>query len=43
MVKVRVLYPYSAGARFDMTYYRDKHMPMLAAPAAIAKIIDKVD
>jgi uncharacterized protein (TIGR02118 family) len=29
VIKVSVLYPNSAGARFDHTYYRDKHMPMV--------------
>jgi uncharacterized protein (TIGR02118 family) len=31
MIKVSVMYPYAAGARFDHDYYRDKHMPMLKA------------
>ena len=30
MIKVSVMYPYSAGARFDHDYYRDQHMPLLA-------------
>ena len=29
MIKVSVMYPNSAGARFDHTYYRDKHMPLV--------------
>lgn len=29
MIKVSVMYPYSAGCRFDHDYYRDRHMPML--------------
>jgi uncharacterized protein (TIGR02118 family) len=29
VIKVSVMYPYSAGVRFDHTYYRDKHMPMV--------------
>ena len=29
MIKVSVLYPKSPGARFDLDYYRDKHMPLL--------------
>jgi uncharacterized protein (TIGR02118 family) len=29
MIKVSVLYPNSAGSRFDMGYYCNKHMPMV--------------
>ena len=29
MVKVSVLYPNTAGCKFDMTYYLTKHMPMV--------------
>jgi len=29
MVKVSVLYPNSAGCKFDMGYYLSKHMPMV--------------
>ena len=29
MIKVTVMYPYTEGARFDHTYYRDRHMPMV--------------
>jgi uncharacterized protein (TIGR02118 family) len=29
MVKVSVLYPNTAGCKFDMTYYLAKHMPMV--------------
>lgn len=29
MIKVSVMYPNTAGARFDHPYYRDKHMPLL--------------
>ncbi len=29
MIKVSVLYPQSAAATFDMTYYLEKHMPMV--------------
>jgi uncharacterized protein (TIGR02118 family) len=31
MIKVSVMYPYTEGARFDHTYYREKHMPMVKA------------
>jgi uncharacterized protein (TIGR02118 family) len=29
MFKVSVMYPHQEGARFDHTYYRDKHMPLV--------------
>ena len=29
MVKVSVMYPNTAGVQFDMTYYLDRHMPMV--------------
>jgi uncharacterized protein (TIGR02118 family) len=29
MIKVSVMYPYTAGARFDHAYYRESHMPMM--------------
>ena len=29
MIKVSVMYPNRAGARFDHEYYRDQHMPMV--------------
>ena len=29
MIKVSVLYPYSQESRFDHTYYRDSHMPLV--------------
>ena len=31
MIKVSVMYPNTPGARFDHTYYRDRHMPMVKA------------
>ena len=31
MIKVSVMYPNTESARFDHAYYRDRHMPMLAA------------
>ena len=29
MIKVSVMYPYQAGARFDHDYYANRHMPLL--------------
>ena len=29
MIKVSVLYPHRAGAKFDMDYYCDSHMPLV--------------
>jgi uncharacterized protein (TIGR02118 family) len=29
MIKVSVFYPNIAGAKFDMSYYRDRHMTMV--------------
>lgn len=29
-IRITVAYPDSAGARFDLDYYRDRHMPMVA-------------
>ena len=29
MIKVSVMYPNKAGARFDHAYYRDRHMPLV--------------
>jgi uncharacterized protein (TIGR02118 family) len=31
MIKVSVMYPNTAGARFDHAYYKDKHMPLVKA------------
>jgi uncharacterized protein (TIGR02118 family) len=31
MIKVSVLYPNQAGARFNHEYYRDSHMPLVKA------------
>jgi uncharacterized protein (TIGR02118 family) len=31
MIKVSVMYPNAPGARFDHTYYRDRHMPLVKA------------
>ena len=29
MIKVSVMYPYKAGARFDFEYYLEMHMPLV--------------
>ena len=31
MIVVSVMYPASAGAKFDMDYYRETHIPMVGA------------
>jgi len=31
MIKVSVMYPSKPGARFDHTYYKDKHLPLVKA------------
>ena len=31
MIKVSVMYPNNPGARFDHTYYAEKHMPLVKA------------
>jgi len=31
MIKVSVMYPNTAGARFDHAYYRDTHIPLVKA------------
>jgi uncharacterized protein (TIGR02118 family) len=36
VIKVSVMYPNTPGARFDHTYYRDKHMPMVKAKMGAA-------
>ena len=36
MIKVSVLYPNGQGARFDHEYYRDRHVPLVAARLATA-------
>ena len=37
MIRVSVLYPNSAGAKFDMAYYTSKHMPMVQKKVASCK------
>ena len=29
MIKVSIMYPQSAGTRFDHDYYRDSHLPLI--------------
>ena len=44
MIKFSVMYPYTAGAKFDHAYYREKHMPMVKerlGPACLYYTIDK--
>ena len=44
MIKVSVMYPNIAGARFDHGYYRDTHMPLLKkrmGDACLRYTIDK--
>ena len=36
MIKVSVMYPNGAGAKFDMAYYLGKHMPMVRAKLGAA-------
>ena len=37
MIKVSVFYPNSPGAKFDMTYYTTRHMPMVQKKIAACK------
>ncbi|WP_027473937.1 EthD family reductase [Curvibacter gracilis] len=43
MIKVSVMYPYVAGARFDHAYYREKHMPMMKQRLGAACLYYTVD
>ena len=43
MIKVSVMYPYAAGARFDHAYYRDRHMPMVKQRLGAACLYYTVD
>jgi uncharacterized protein (TIGR02118 family) len=43
MIKVSVMYPYAAGARFDHIYYRERHMPMMKQLLGAACLYYTVD
>jgi len=43
MIKVSVMYPYAAGARFDHAYYRERHMPMVKQRLGAACLYYTVD
>lgn len=43
MFKVSVMYPNAAGATFDHAYYRERHMPMVAATLGTALVRYTVD
>ena len=43
MIKVSVMYPNLAGARFDHAYYRDKHMPLVKRAMGEACLFYTVD
>ena len=43
MIKVSVMYPYTAGARFDHAYYRERHMPMMKQRLGAACLYYTVD
>jgi len=43
MIKVSVMYANKPGARFDHTYYRDKHMPLVKARMGNACLFYTVD
>ena len=43
MIKVSVMYPYAAGARFDHAYYRERHMPMMKQLLGAACLYYTVD
>lgn len=43
MIKVSVMYPNTAGARFDHVYYRDQHMPLVKRSMGDACLFYTVD
>lgn len=43
MIKVSVMYTYREGARFDHSYYRDRHMPLVSARMGTACLRYTVD
>ncbi|WP_396591244.1 EthD family reductase [Allomuricauda sp. R78024] len=43
MVKVTILYPNGDGKTFDMNYYSNKHMPMVASLLGDSLKLSKID
>jgi uncharacterized protein (TIGR02118 family) len=43
MIKISVMYPFAAGARFDHAYYRERHMPMVKQRLGAACLYYTVD
>lgn len=43
MIKVSVMYPNTAGAKFDHAYYRDKHLPLLQERMGTALLYYTID
>jgi len=43
MIKVTILYPNSEGKTFDMDYYTNKHMPMVASLLGDSLKVFKID
>lgn len=43
MIKISIMYPHTPGARFDHDYYRDTHMPLVAARLGAACLRYTVD
>ena len=43
MIKISVMYPHAAGARFDHAYYRERHMPMMKRLLGAACLYYSID